>query len=67
MRLALPEHTTLTRRKNNKAFDKIKAGLDQARAYLDASADKHEFRVHEPTDTKINPTATRAQPPEDAK
>jgi len=53
----------LTKQKNSKAFDKIKAGLDQTRTYLDGSADKREFRVHESTDV---PPSPHAQPPEDA-
>ncbi|HXW27503.1 MAG TPA: type II toxin-antitoxin system MqsA family antitoxin [Xanthobacteraceae bacterium] len=31
-----------------RAFDKIKAGLDDARAFLDGSADKRRYRVHVP-------------------
>lgn len=31
-----------------RAFDKIKAGLDDARAYLDGTADKRRYRVHVP-------------------
>jgi len=31
-----------------RAFDKIKAGLNDARAYLDGSADKRRYRVHVP-------------------
>jgi len=29
-----------------RAFDKIRAGLDSARAYLGGSADKAAYRVH---------------------
>ncbi len=29
-----------------RTFDKIKAGLDDARAYLDGTADKRRYRVH---------------------
>ena len=58
---------TLKKQKNSKAFDKIKAGLDEARAYLDGSADKREYLVHEPADGKVDAAATRAQqPPKDA-
>ncbi len=31
-----------------RAYDKIKAGLDDARAYLDGTADKRRFGVHLP-------------------
>jgi putative transcriptional regulator len=31
-----------------RAFDKIKAGLEDARAYLDGTADKRRYRVHVP-------------------
>ena len=50
------------------AFDKIKAGVDDARRYLDGSADKREFRVRELTDAKIDSTSVEAQarPPEKA-
>src|SRR5207302_2430555 len=30
------------------AFDKIKAGLEDAKAYLDGSANKRHFRIHVP-------------------
>ena len=33
---------------SKRAFDKIKAGLDDARAYLDGTADKRRYRVHVP-------------------
>jgi putative transcriptional regulator len=33
---------------SRRAFDKIKAGLDDARAYLDGTADKRRYRVHVP-------------------
>jgi hypothetical protein len=51
------------------AFDKIKAGLDDVRRYLDGSADKREFGVHTPADATAGPTSaqTQAQPPKDAK
>jgi putative transcriptional regulator len=29
-------------------FDKIKAGLDDAKAYLEGSADKSGYRIHVP-------------------
>jgi putative transcriptional regulator len=31
-----------------RAFDKIKVGLDDARAYLDGTADKRRYRIHVP-------------------
>jgi hypothetical protein len=43
------------------AFDKIKAALGETRAYLDGSADKREFRVHTPTDAKVDPNSALAQ------
>jgi hypothetical protein len=51
------------------AFDKIKAGLEDMRSYLDGSADKREFVVHTPADATAVPTSgqTQAQPPKDAK
>jgi hypothetical protein len=56
----------LKKQKTSKAFDKIKAGLDEARAYLDGSADKREYRVHE-SEGKVDAAVTRAQQrPEDA-
>ncbi len=33
---------------SKRAFEKIKAGLDSARAYLDGTADKCLYRVHVP-------------------
>lgn len=33
---------------SKRAFDKIKSGLDEARAYLDGAADKRRYRVHVP-------------------
>jgi hypothetical protein len=60
------EGPNLTRQKNGKAFDKIKTGLDQARAYLDGSVDKREFRLHTPTSESTGLTLPPAQPSEDA-
>jgi hypothetical protein len=50
------------------AFEKIKAGIDEVRCYLDGSADKREFRVRELADAKIDSTSVEAQarPPEKA-
>jgi putative transcriptional regulator len=33
---------------SKRAFDKIKAGLDDARAYLEGTADKRRYKVHVP-------------------
>lgn len=33
---------------SKRAFDKIKAGLDSAKAYLNGTADKLKYRVHVP-------------------
>lgn len=33
---------------SKRAFDKIKAGLDSAKAYLDGTADKRNYQVHVP-------------------
>jgi putative transcriptional regulator len=33
---------------SKRAFDRIKAGLDDARAYLEGTADKRRYRVHVP-------------------
>jgi putative transcriptional regulator len=33
---------------SKRAFEKIKAGLDSAKAYLDDTADKRKYRVHVP-------------------
>ena len=50
------------------AFEKIKAGIDEVRRYLDGSADKREFRVRELSYAKIDSTSVEAQarPPEKA-
>jgi len=37
---------------SKRAFDKIKAGLDSARSYLDGTADERHYRVRVPE--KIN-------------
>jgi putative transcriptional regulator len=41
------------------AFDKIKAGLDDAKAYLDGSANKRAFGVHVPS--RVNVKKIRAR------
>jgi hypothetical protein len=42
-------------------FENIKAGIDDARRYLDGSADKREFGVREVADAKIDLTSVEAQ------
>jgi putative transcriptional regulator len=44
---------------SKRAFDKIKAGLDSARAYLDGTADNRAYRVHVPE--KVDVRKIRAQ------
>jgi putative transcriptional regulator len=41
------------------AFEKIKAGLDQAKAYLDGSADKSSYGVHVPARVNVKKIRTR--------
>jgi len=41
------------------AFDKIRAGLDDAKAYLDGTADKGAFRIHVPA--RVNVKKIRTQ------
>lgn len=36
-----------------RAYDKIKAGLDDARAFLDGTADKRRYRVHVPASVDV--------------
>jgi putative transcriptional regulator len=38
---------------SKQAFDKIKAGLDDARAFLDGKADKRRYRVHVPEEVDV--------------
>jgi putative transcriptional regulator len=42
-----------------RAFDKIKAGLDSARAYLDGTADKRGYRAHAPERVDVRRIRTR--------
>jgi putative transcriptional regulator len=42
-----------------RAFDKIKAGLDSAKAYLDGTADKQKYRVHIPEKIDVRKIRTR--------
>ena len=44
---------------SKRAFDKIKAGLDSAKAYLDGTADKRRYRVHVPKDIDVRKIRTR--------
>ncbi len=44
---------------NKRAFDKIKAGLDSAKAYLDGTADKRRYRVHVPETIDVRKIRTR--------
>ena len=41
------------------AFDRIKAGLDEAKAYLEGSADKSGYRIHVPN--RVNVKKIRAR------
>jgi hypothetical protein len=41
------------------AYNKIKAGLDSARAYLDGTVDKRSYRVHVPEMVGVRKTKTR--------
>jgi putative transcriptional regulator len=41
------------------AFDKIKAGLDDAQAYLEGSANKRAFRIHVPARVNVKKIRTR--------
>jgi putative transcriptional regulator len=42
-----------------RAFDRIKAGLDDARAYLDGTADKRRYKVHVPEKMDVKKIRTR--------
>ena len=41
------------------AFDKVRAGLDDAKAYLEGSADKSGYRIHVPS--RVNVKKIRAR------
>ena len=41
------------------AFEKIKAGLDDAKAYLDGSADKRRYGIHVPARVNVKKIRTR--------
>ena len=42
-----------------RAFDKIMGGLDDARAYLEGTADKKRYRVHVPEKIDVKKIRTR--------
>jgi putative transcriptional regulator len=44
---------------SKKAFEKIKASLDSAKAYLDGTADKRLYRVHVPQKIDVKKIRTR--------
>jgi putative transcriptional regulator len=44
---------------SKKAFEKIKAGLDSAKAYLDGTADKRLYRVHVPEKVDVRRIRSR--------
>jgi putative transcriptional regulator len=44
---------------SKRAFDKIKAGLDDARAFLDGTADKKRYRVHVPENIDVKKIRSR--------
>jgi putative transcriptional regulator len=44
---------------SKRAFDKIKAGLDNTKAYLDGAADKRKYRVHVPEKIDVRKIRTR--------
>jgi putative transcriptional regulator len=41
------------------AFDKIKSGLDDVRAYLDGSGDKSKYQIHVPARVNVKKIRTR--------
>jgi putative transcriptional regulator len=44
---------------SKRAFDKTKAGLDSAKAYLDGTADKRKYRVRVPETIDVKKIRTR--------
>jgi putative transcriptional regulator len=44
---------------SKRAFDKIKAGLESAKAYLDGTGDKRKYRVHVPEKIDVRKIRTR--------
>jgi putative transcriptional regulator len=49
-----------------RAFDKIKTGLDSAKAYLDGTADKRKYRVHIPETIDVRKIRARLGLPQEA-
>ena len=41
------------------AFEKVKTGLDDAKAYLDASAEKSQYRIHVPSRVNVKKIRSR--------
>jgi putative transcriptional regulator len=41
------------------AFEKIKAGLDEAKAYLDGSVDKSQYEIHVPARVNVKKIRSR--------
>ena len=44
---------------SKRAFQKIKAGVDDARAYLDGTANKKRYRVHVPETVDVKKIRAR--------
>ncbi len=44
---------------SKRAFDKIMQGIDEARAYLEGTADKRRYRVHVPAEVNVKKIRTR--------
>jgi putative transcriptional regulator len=44
---------------SKRAFDKIKAGLDSAKDYLDGTADRRKYRVHVPDTVDVRKIRAR--------
>jgi putative transcriptional regulator len=44
---------------SKRAFEKIKAGLDSAKAYLDGTIDKRNYRVHVPENIDVRKIRAR--------
>jgi putative transcriptional regulator len=42
-----------------KTFEKIKAGIDDARSYLEGSADKDRYRIHVPSRVDVKKIRTK--------
>jgi len=42
-----------------KAFEKIKAGIDDARSYLEGSADSGRYRIHVPSRVNVKKIRTK--------